>query len=287
MKAMSVCVLSVGLLTTSVASASLVVDDTFEDGGRSNGTDPLDITWYRANQNLNLSVVDDAFAGGGSTKALDIDIGNIDAFKRIVGQFDPITLGAANGNYIELRFDIRAVSAPPNNQNGFRFGLYNSAGDMISADETQTSWNPIEGNDYGYNARIPTGTANTPSLYDEPAGDNTLGGTTPGTTITDGGASSIGISDTSLHQVTFRLTRTGDTSVGFTLAYDGTPVATATDSSGIYTAFDQVYFGSGSSNNFDYRLDNVQIEVVPEPATLSLTLCGLLVGGLCRRVRRS
>lgn len=271
--------LLLSLLSPAAVNAAIVFSDTFEDGGRTDGADPADITWYRANQNLTLNVVADSFAGGGSLNALAVDVGGIDAFKRIVGLFPSTTLGSGIGDSLKLTFAMRATNLV-SNANGFRFGLYNSAGSVISADETNTSNNAAETNDFGYYVRIPTGTPAGPtSLLDEPFGDNTMGGTTGGTSIVTGTPPNVAINDTVGHLFALTLTRTSATSIGFQVELDSNVIATGSDTAAIVTTFDEVYFGTGATNNFDYVLDNVQLEAiaVPEPTWVA---CFAAVAGL-------
>ena len=268
------------LLAASTTQAAVVFDDTFEDGGRTNGSDPTDIVWYVANQNITLGVVNNSFAGGSSTKALQADQGTTDAFKRVMGQFSSTSL--ADGDTLSLSFAFRSVTATPaNNSNGFRFGIYNSNGTKITVDEPSTGYNSAAGtredDDFGYNVRIPTGTAASPDLIDEAAGDNTLGGAIA-PSIRNAGPTSIGVNSTAAHLIEVLIARTGS-QLDFTLKYDTATVATGTDSGSIITTFDAVYFGTGSTTNFDYMIDNVKLEIVPEPAALGLfAASGLLVG---------
>ena len=268
-------------------STNIVFSDPFEDGGRTAGADPYDVNWWRANQNLTLSVVADSFAGGGSTSALDVDIGDIDAFKRIYANFTPVSLGATVGDQLVLSFDFRALSTGWNNSNLLRFGLYNSGGTVTNGDLSSTSYETTEANDFGYNARIPFGTATIANLIKEPGGDNTLGGGTAGSTITNAGGTAFALSDTSLHTFVLTLTRT-NAGINFALTVDGTLRQTGFDGSGLYTNFDVLYFGSGSANNFDYRLDNVSLAAVVIPEPSGLWLVGLGLGGAWwwRRRRR-
>jgi hypothetical protein len=265
---------------------NVVFFDPFEDGVRTNGADAADLEWWRANQNLTLAVAGDTFAGGGSTNALAVDIGGIDAFKRIYANFTATTLGTTVGDKLVLSFDFHAMTTGWDNGNLFRFGLYNSGGTVTNGDLSSTSYETTEANDFGYNARIPFGTATIANLIKEPAGDNTLGGGTAGSTITNGGGTAFSITDTNLHNFALSLVRT-NTGIYFTLAVDGVVKETGLDTSGIHTNFDVVYFGSGSLNNFDYRLDNVSLMavVIPEPSALALVGLGLL-GVLALRRRR-
>ncbi len=278
---MSIGKLTLGiLLAASTTQAAVVFNDPFEDGDRTLGADPTDIVWYEANQSIVLGVVNDSFAGGSSTKALQADQGNIDALKRIMGQFTPTSL--ADGDTLSLSFAFRSVTdPPPNNSNAFRFGLYNTNGTKITADEGSTSNSPTEIDDFGYNVRIPTGTAASPDIIDEPAGDNTLGGTAAGSSIRNS-ATPIGVSSTAGHVIELLIARTGS-QLNFTVKYDTATVATGLDNAGIVTTFDAVYFGSGFINNFDYMIDNVKLEIVPEPTSLSLLAAAGLMMGRRRR----
>ena len=60
---------------------------------------------------------------------------------------------------------------------------------------------------------------------------------------------------------------------------------TEPSTSQVYTSFNLIAFSSGHVD-FNYRLDNIRVALIPEPTTLSLGILGALAL-LCRRRRRA
>lgn len=270
--------IALSALLTATARAQItntVFHDPFEDASRADGADPADLNWWIANMNLALNVVPDNFAGGSSANALNVDIGTIDSFKRIYANFDSVSLGPNVGDQLLLSFDFRALTTGWNNNNLFRFGLYNSNGTVTNADIAATGFSFAETNDFGYNVRVPFGPAAAGNLLKEPPGDNTLGGTIAGVAITNAVGPAYSINDTNKHTFVLTLTRTG-VGVDFTLLADGVTRNTGQDTNSPYTTFNIIYFGSGGASGFDYRLDNILLQqvTIPEPSGLFLVLLG-------------
>lgn len=288
--------LVLGFAAANASHAGIVFFDNFEDGPNVGDTatklddafDATDVNWYSALSNGSVSVVSDAFAGGGSAKALQLSAP--DTFRRMTALFPSTTLGSNVGDKLILSFDMRFVEAPASNIYGLRFGLYDSNGTSISSDNPQGVTQPTAQNDdYGYYVRTSTGSPSPAAMeiMDEPSGDNPTGGGTLGSVIGAAG-SPVAINDLLKHSFVLTVERTGVSSISLALTYDNVLKATATDNTPVVT-FDTIYLGMGSISS-DFLVDNVKLEtasavVIPEPSSLALGLAGVGLLTLARRRR--
>ena len=147
------------LLAAAPARAYLIiVDDQFNDGGRSNGADPLDVAWWEQNTGTTTTV---NAAGGLTGNSLLVDSNG--TFRPVVAAFPLTTI--ALGQRLRLAFDIQVFGSGttgsgatlngtgnPPNPSEFRFGLYNYNNTAPTADGNTSS-----GNDFGYRGRILAG----------------------------------------------------------------------------------------------------------------------------------
>jgi len=263
--------LAVSLLLTATARATILVNDTFDVGGSptvgDDAADPLDTAWTAYAAGGTLSVVDDT-GGLGSGNALD---GAVLSGGGVTALSLPSVNLAINQTII-LSFDFRYITSPANNSLGFRFGLL----DQQTAGET---------NDRGYGGVISTGTDTTGfRIYEDTgtSGSNEgLAGADFGSLGATGPGSTSVLDDTLEHSFSLQITRTSATDVSLVAEVDGQTI-TATDSTGAMFTFNQILIRNGAIGT-DFRFDNVQLEVIPEPSTMLL----LGVGGLLiwRRAR--
>ncbi len=290
---MSIGKMALGLLLAASASqATVIVNDTFENGPgvgetstRANDAfDAQDVAWYMGIGNPTLGVANDSFAGGSSARAFSFAIGGVDSFRRVGANFSAASL--AIGEKIILSLDMRFTEAPATNAIGFRVGLHNSNGTVLGADQTSTTVQaPQETNDVGYYMRIATGSASGAinELVREPAGNNPLGGATTGgsgdgATVLNAAASPAVLGDQLKHTLLLSIERTATSTLAIQGYVDGVLKLSSTDSAALTSAFDMVYVGNGGTVN-DFNFDNVKIEVVPEPATIGLlAMSGLMLG---------
>lgn len=267
-------------LLPPAASAAVIVQDGFTDGGRTNGADPLDLPWYQGTGGT-LSVADDpAGTGFGAGNALFFDSGG--TFRRFLGVFDtPITI--APGETLNLSFDYRFPAAPASTGGNFRFGLYNDGGTPLTADTTSSS---ARTNDFGYAVTTNPGSAaaNGTSITKEAAGDDILGGSSPGGLVTFGTAGGSVASGTTPHTATLSVSRNlAGTALSFSGQLDNAAIFSGTDNSPSTFTFHEFALGSGGVE-IDFAIDNVIINVVPEP-TGALAI-SLVTGLLALRRRR-
>jgi hypothetical protein len=290
MKRIALLVSTVALmLLVSSAGATTVFFDTFENGPTgqvstkgNDSWDASDVAWYSALARGTLTIANDTFAGGTSQRAMLFSNTTNDFFRRYGTNFAAVT-PANIGDKLILSFDVRLNSSPITaNQNGFRFGLYNSGGTVTTTDNgNNLNQPPEQNNDFGYYARISTGSpaALASDIVREPAGDNPLGGTIGGTALAIG-ASPVSINDNVKHTLSMSIERTGASAYTLQITVDGVLKATAVDGTPISNSFDGVYIGNGNTD-MNFTVDNVLLQIVPEPATMCLLGLGCI--GLLRR----
>lgn len=300
--------LLVGMVCAGTAQGAVIVSDPFTDGDRANGLDPLDVAWFTASSNTTLTVnaqAESAITGNG----LFVNSGN--AFRSILAHMPEQEL-ANVGDRLKLSFDFRfftsgttATSTNPAAQTaatGFRVGLFSSSiSTLTAADNTPAASNAY----FGYRGEIMVGGSGsaTPGILSEIGGDPIILTGADSTSLTGVTGTQTRIADLNAHSASFELERTATgilvtqtlysgiglsgTILGTTTATDSGAVNNTNSHTGIYTRFDVITFGMGSVN-FNYRLDNIQVEftAIPEPSTLAWGLAALTAAGLLRRKAR-
>jgi hypothetical protein len=289
----------ISCLSFSAASAAIIFSDGFGDGDRDNNgldagataTDPSDvgIPWLLTDGTsaVQFLAVDDS-AGIGNGNALQLF--NTGSNNRpTVGHFSPVTM--ADGDKLILRFDARLLSVKNTSgaditaDRAVRFGLYRDVnGDDGTVDHGSANSVSIE--DVGYNARVDArnDTTNTTSM--DVTRDNEaaaiIQATTTGISISSTNAINQ-LVDALKHHFELTITRSG-TGMFVTLQQDSNPMISGTDASPPGFIYDEVALGVRSNAAMDMRFDNIQVEYVPVPEPVSLSL--LLLGALGVLVRR-
>ncbi|MFN3407976.1 MAG: autotransporter-associated beta strand repeat-containing protein [Limisphaerales bacterium] len=216
---------------TDTTALAILANDTFDVGMPTPGNDaddPLDLEW--AGNAATLTVAADATLGTGN--ALNVDATG--TLAGIFGAFAPRALVNA-GDSLKLSFDFRHTQAVGNGANGFRFGLFNAAGD-------------------GYFVMHGTGGAGNFTLNEDAGADGTFGtGTTSGLAST----TKDSLNDQLKHTATFTVTKTA-AGLGISSVVDGVSL-TATDNTPVITAFDMIGIRNGAIT-VDFRVDNVRVE---------------------------
>lgn len=273
----------------SVAGGSFIVIDGFDDGGRTNGADPLDIAWYRTVNTGSLDVFYDSGAMNSNVLRFTPNI----TFVAAAGVL-PTTFSLDNvGDYIELSFDFRYLNTPGSQTSGLRWGIYNDAGapatadDTSSADPNNVAYNHASKNDFGYYFNLSTGTGSTAhQLWRESGGTGSI---TAGTDRTQIGANETTlpkVANTAVHSGFLRITKTA-AGVNLKAGVDNTTYFDQETTDTVYTSFNGIAFGNAGNNQVIY-FDNVRVEAVPEPGMLLpalLALAGLVYYAVGRKPR--
>ena len=256
-----------------------VLDDSFHDGGFTNGNDPLDTGWLRSR------------GSGGVVMAIGADPG-LAGGPALVCQFDSswgkiaAPLGAAfglggPGTRVRLEFRIRLRDDTPLRKLGdspnrglpayVRFGLYASDSAI-----RQDGWGAQDGLSDGFGATLSlantatatnaTGAAVFVEQGDSQEKHDVLGGPTPEGLQNLGYAKAWnGLADTQPHRVAWTLTQTAADLATLTLELDDRPLVQAkqVDLRGRPRTFDTLVFGlNGVPGHL--ALDDVRVLVAPD-----------------------
>jgi hypothetical protein len=292
------CVLLAGLLAMMpVARAGVIVNDSWADGGRSNGADPLDSNWWTSasSQGIEVSVGSLGLVTGGSGRGIHT-------------VFPTQTLGDV-GDKLIATYTFTTPNTVGSGTAGFRVGLFDTLGRAdLNADVSASSGTPNAVYGWGTGNAGP-GTAGLPGyMMDMDVATTTasndfmfrshdtgtvgptgrLMGTTTGfaSLSPSGPDGAFSFSPNTTYTGSFSIERINATDMRLTATL-GSASHTATD------AFDSASFGMlgfwansnifgssstpGTTNN-GIDFSNIRIEFIPEPASLvMLSLSGLLV----------
>lgn len=277
--------ISAGLLLLVLpVNATVIMNDTFDVGAPAtigdDATDPLDIAWVGGFNNTSVTV------SSGSLLAPDYLLNDVSSgFSMIRGSLPSnALLNLSIGSTVNLSFDFVYAASPDSSANGLRFGLFDAAG-------------------YGTLANAGTSGSNTilALVHDTVAGINADMGSGPGgadpfsgtSDVVTAGTMSSSIGTTAVSAL-FSITRTNASSLNLSVSLNGgtasvLDVDDAGDAVDYLTNFSGGYIviRSGAPKQ-DFAIDNVRLEVVPEPATYALALGFLSLGlvMLRRRARR-
>lgn len=271
-------------LSASHAASVIYVNDPFTDGGASNGADAQDIAWYVNNStNASSSVENDTVINTGN--ALKMTTATTTAtFRKFIGVIGS-TISILQGETLQLSFEYR-YHAAANLGNGLRFGLFNTGTNSASGDNL-----PSDNDNFGYAGVTNPGldSATGTRVAYEAAFDAVLGGTAPGALVSFGpSGASVNSGTTSKGSVLFSITRNLDdsiflsTSINGQAAASGTLVSPASGSEFLNYEFNEVAIGNGGTSA-NFSIDNVLIQVIPEPSAALLGGLGALL--LMRRRR--
>lgn len=189
------------------------------------------------------------------------------------------------GDMLTLTFDFRFTTAPTatvSDVNGLRFGLFTSQGTTAVNNSSN-----VDDNDRGYRGGFVVNgdvTGNTSVLgYESGANGSVLSGSDFGQTAT--GTTVFTAFGTDSQTISLSLLRT-DTGLTLTSSLNGTQIQTrdfADTAPGFRTSFNELGIGNGSPTQA-YRIDNIDVDFIPEPSSAFLLgAAGVL--GLVRRRR--
>jgi hypothetical protein len=291
------------LFTSMMSSAQVIVDDNWADGGRNNGVDPLDISWWTSSAASGIEV---------SVGSLGMVTGS--SGRGIHGVFPTQTLGNVGASLIATYTFVTPATVGTGGTGAFRVGLFDTLGRAgLEADISASSGSP--NSIYGYFA---TSTAALPGyMLDMDVGTGTedlnfrqhdvaqtastptgrLMGTTTGfTSISPSGPDgAYAFAPNTTYTGSFSITRISATEMQLTATL-GAATHTVTD------VFDSANFGMlafwansgifgasatpGEANNgIDFTNIKIEYVSVPEPSTLALGGLGTVALMMFRRRR--
>jgi hypothetical protein len=274
---------------SAYAAPVTLLNDTFEDGGRTNGADANDTAWFNHQSgSQTITVGPDAGINTGNAMLITPT-----SSRGVLGTFARTTL--ADGDNLTLTFDMRILSDPvPTSDNRFRFSLLDSKETYLTADASGNTFttdgdvNTGLPRDEGYGARFDNGPAvsgGDSSLLYSSHSRLQLGDTLDSTADT-----AYLLDDNAKNTFVLSVTRSGDTNL-LSMTLNGGTALTGTHVAGgaipVTFTFDEVMIGLQGTPIFNYALDNVNVTytaAVPEPAGLALLGLGSV---LVLRRRRS
>lgn len=264
-------IIIVAALAAASGQAAVIFTDTFDSGTGS---------WYRATASGSLTNVSNSLrwveggSGGGMTEAWGRSFAS-----------QTLTVGQT----IILSFDfLWNSSIPSGNGQIFRAGLFDVTNPIAAANWSSASGIGAWGGYYSF-VRDGDTTGNIARLESAVSANSTTGPTSgSGTTITQIGSNttSFNLVENTLYSGTFQVTYTSASQLDtlFSLS-DGTNnlIVSGSQASGtLITTFDTVVFKAGN-DIINVDLDNIKVEVIPEPSAALLGGLGLLA--LLRRRR--
>lgn len=266
-----------GLLLAAAArpapESTPVLKDGFDDGGFTNGADPLDASWLVTQEDLPRLEMRDGPPGAGKVLATASARG----WSKLAAPLGAPFGLRGPGTFARLSFTFRLATPEAlekargtAGQDMFRFGLYD-AGGRISA----PLWQHRDGEADGFGGCLPLSppdnaakpSANLFAEDNQAAGRHgILGGPVPEGLVSLGRSRGWpGITDDRPHRVVLLLREEPGDKAVLSLSVDGVPLVEARDVplKDRPRAFDIAAFGTGPIG-YDFELDDVLVEVVPD-----------------------
>jgi len=270
-------------LGVGFASAGTVFSDSFSDGNRTSSP-----SWYIAGTTSIGSESVSASTGWSVTSASSTSAFNIVSYLTAAGT--PVALSI--GDSLSLSFTVSATTVPgaASARQGVRFGLLNSGGNQLAADQTNASLSTFT-NYSGYSSFYSLQSALDPSGFTLDQRTSTTSTSLMGgaaNTILATASSSTAAANT-VYNATLTLQYVSATQMVVSSTVNGNTL-TYTASSNLVTSFDTLaLFLSGQ--NGTVTLDNFNVvytaAAVPEPATNALLLLSGAAAFLVVRARRA
>lgn len=252
-----------GLLVTFSASATVVLDDTFADGTRTNQNLPTDSAWFTTSA-ANMK----AFTNSLSVTNLS---GSSSWWTYFTPSGSPVVLDVGDTLEVTLSFTVVGVGAQNSSKN-LRFGLYHSTGVRPSGDGSLPTVSYLGyiffsnfGPTWGANNELRWRSAFSGNDPLSASGDSTIFGTGINA------VASPAFSNNVPYTLAFTLTRSNATTMIFTATYAGGGLAnsvTATDSTGVFTNFDmlQIRPSGFASTATNFIFSEVKVTLVASGA---------------------
>ena len=281
------CVLLVVCLVSSMSSAVVLLDDTWADASRTETSLPTEsATWVGSPEDVTMGV--NSMAYGQTTSSHKM-------WTYFAAEDDAASIGVGQQLVTTIKFTPTGLYST--GSENFRFGLFTDPTDSqilgdVNDDGGGTGdlgqsdpWTDSEG--YAVQLALSDGVSASDNPYIgkrvDMANNSLLGSSGAYTWVNDSSGANIVATSGSLVTMEFILDRVGvdEMLLTFTISQGGSVLSTLqmTDSSGIYTDFDQLFFrlskAEGSADVLDFS--ELKVELVPEPATMLLLGLGGLV----------
>jgi len=247
------------------AGATVLINDTFSDGSRTNQALPGSAHWYAGGDSSTVNVTNQALTSNASNTG-------------VMAYFAATTLSV--GASLTLSFDYQ-FSTPSSVENSFMFGLYDSTGSQVAKDGVNFNA-PTFRNYTGYATSGVFGVDSSGTGFDhiEERDINNknllaMNSYTEGDSTVQSGAATPG----QIYEASMQISRTA---AGIVVQSQiGNTVMIQTYTNSMFTTFDTVgIFSNGDTGSFS--LDNVQLDYVgaPEPSTFfAMMFLGMAVFG--------
>jgi hypothetical protein len=238
-----------------------LLQDPFDDGGVTDGADPLDAAWYRA---TGTGLVDASVAArpdNGSNALFHKQTGNAGSAETVqlsYGASFPARTLAAVGDTVALSLTLRTADVYNNVTTIGNFGMGLWDGPALAANYGQGTGVA------GYYHTASNLTVPASKFWKETGAVSSwpMHGTD---TAQIGATGGFGIADNTTYTYTFTVTKTA-AGVDITFS-DGTNTQTVSDTSGAYTTFSRVHVGIGRRDlaENDVYLDDITVTFTPAP----------------------
>ncbi len=246
-------------VSVSTLSAGEIFSDDFSDNNRTG--------WWSSSTSGGID------ASGGFLA--------VTAGRSVQTSFAPVDLSL--GQSISLQFQVSFSAPAGSTSGGFRFGLFDSNGATAPSEDGNTFYLAYDGIIVATNPGATSGSPasfryRTPNLA--VSGSSALMTTTTGvyTTIGSNGATAVTFPSSTLLNVDFTALRTETgLNLSFTIKNGLTLLQSYSIAYNSPTTFHFDMLGiSGSTDLGAFNIDNVSVQAVPEPSTVTL-----IAGGLC------
>lgn len=229
--------------------------------------------WLATSDTSSRFVVVDDNGTGGLGKS-----GQLSRLEAVLTNFSSVSL--LDGQALTLSFNYRYTGDPVSGGEGLRVLLYDSGEAPLPNSDASISSAAVREEYSGYYLSIGTAVATSGSSQTfvrrrAEGNDNPLNSAS-GTSLI-GGGSTLGVaSGVSSHLVEITLSRTLD-DLNLVISVDGNALINRTDTTPFFDFNTLMISNNTSTSGGNIFVDNIQVNVVPEPATASLIGGGLLL----------
>lgn len=190
---------AVVLMMVSAINAEVVVstliNDGFDDGGRTDGVDTLDADWWKV-YDYTLGIDPNDELGSGNS----LSISNDGTGSSLVVANFPNQALDNEGDSIAFSFDIQLLGMLADDN--IRFALLDSKGTLVESD---VSVDDMADDDHSYFIRLGTGTVAESRIYQDTNSSSPMGGTG----ISNKASGPFGIGDNNVHSIKLSYTHVG------------------------------------------------------------------------------